>query len=234
MNRRIFFFVLFTALLLILALGCAKKECRRDNDCIARPCLAVSCLENKCVAVPKCAGRYVLEEKGAVKVYAKYLQKLCDETTGRCYWGVNKSIITTYPLVAEKDIPGFRLELGVAYNKPFDLANDALEVSLLLKDYDESYSALPLRIKKMQVLAGDIKYGEVILKKDINNLGGAIKEKIPLAFRPEKKELEAVLRLKIDYEYEKLTSKGNITERGTLQHSFSEKIFFVVTGGIDE
>lgn len=254
--KKIFLFFIILLLPLILA-ACTEKECKKDADCSAQTCFDAKCEGYKCVKTPqlnccgnlvceskakentcscqtdckkpKCEGKYPIEEKGSKKIYGKYLQYLCKDD--KCIIGVEEKSVNKIPLISETKADDMNLELGVTFNKPFDLTNDKIIVTITLKDYISEKVNLPLTIKNIKIMGGDILYGQMPVNKELTQIGAGIKEFIPLSYIPEKKEQETSLTMKVEYEVTKINPKGEEElVRDSFTEKFSQKMFLVVTG----
>lgn len=236
--------------------GCAEKECKQDLDCSSGSCFSAVCEDYKCVKTPKigccgnlmcekdkgenvcscskdctspkCEGKVVVKEKGTKKYYGQYLQYMCKED--KCVMGIDESIVKVIPLLNEKEVNDATLEIGLTFNKPFDLANDKVIISISLKDFEDNKVVLPIIIKSIKIMQGDILYGQMNLDKELSQVGAGIKEMVPLTFVPEEKEKEVTLTLKVDYEMTKLSNEAEQLVRDSFTEQFSQKMFIASTG----
>ncbi|MFH1439975.1 MAG: hypothetical protein ABIG89_05380 [Candidatus Woesearchaeota archaeon] len=246
--------------LLIIA-GCGgEKECRENSDCSAGSCFDVKCEDNKCIKTaqpdccgnlmceseagenscncksdckkPKCEGKFVVKERGSKKYYGEYLEYMCKDD--KCMLTFDEKSVKKIPLLSEKTINNVNLELGVTFNKPFDMTNDKVMIALTLKDYDQNKAKMPFTVKSIKIMDGDLLYGQTNTNKELVQIGAGIKESVPLTLDPESKEEEKSLTLKVDYEMTKINSKGEEELiRDSFVEKFSQKIFLIVTGEAD-
>ncbi|MBS3122851.1 hypothetical protein J4434_08270 [Candidatus Woesearchaeota archaeon] len=257
MKKVFLFFIINIFLVSLILAGCAEKECKQEVDCTSQTCFDTKCEDYKCVKTPelnccgnlvceskadentcscsidckkpKCEGKYPIEEKGSKKIYGKYLQYLCKDD--KCVIGVDEKSVIKIPLISETKVNDMNLELGVTFNKPFDLTNDKIIVTITLKDYVSEKVTLPLTIKDIKIMGGDILYGQMPVNKELTQIGAGIKEFVPLNYIPEKKEQETSLTMKVEYEVTKINSKGEEEIiRDSFTEKFSQKMFLVVTG----
>ena len=180
---------------------------------------------------PACEGKAVIKEKGTKKYYGDYLQNMCVED--KCMRTIDTSMVKKIPLLSEKNVENTDIEIGVNFNKPFDISTDKLMVTISLKDYDEAKAKMPFMIKSIKVMKYDILYGQLNVNKQLVQIGSGIKEFIPLTYEPESLESEEKLVLKIDYEVTKISSKGEEQIRSSFTEPISQKMLLVVTGEAD-
>ena len=249
------FFIFFIILLFCFFLiGCGEKECKKDVDCTAQSCFSVACEDRMCVKTPqpgccgnlmcedeenscscsldckkpKCEGKVITREVGSKKYYADYLKYMCVEDT--CMRTFDKTNINKIPLLSEKTVNNMDIEIGATFNKPFDLTEDKIMVTITLKDFDDSKVKMPFKIKNIKVMSGDILYGQLNVNKELLQVGSGIKEFVQLSYKPEELEIEQKLELKVDYEVTKLSNSGDELLRNDFSETFSQKLFLVNTG----
>ena len=138
MRHRQFIFIAVLALVLILA-GCAKVECRKDEQCVKQHYTA-KCVDNKCAytPIPGECGNGACEGKEnsctcpqdcapCAGKLGKYLVKQCNAQK-ECTADIPASAQKPITLTREITTGGTKIGVTSTFNQPFNLKRDELEL----------------------------------------------------------------------------------------------------------
>lgn len=223
----LFIFILGIALLLS---GCGSSntapKCKVDTDCsVTAKCTTASCLNGYCATKSKsnCCGNKQCEEAaaetkctcdvdcgkctGTIKVKdskgklldSTYLKMLCDDTD-ECVASYDKTQQKPVEVFNEFASTGFKFNVYVKYDQPFDKKTSKFNVEFNLKDLDETRIQAPVSITEIRIMES----GNVIARKStglsFNKIGDKLSQGLDVSYILSQAEETKSLSVNIDYE----------------------------------
>lgn len=155
---KIKFFFLFLFVFVIVLQGCAKVECKSDEDCL-KPHFNSVCIDNKCVHTPipdECGNG--LCEPGENKCNCEVDCGMCAGISGpfklscvngECLENIPESDVEEVVSLSDLSAGGDQFELVTTFNQPFNVYKDLfnVQIKLNMKVYDNNFDRKITNIK---------------------------------------------------------------------------------------
>lgn len=248
--------ILFISLFLISS--CKEEpECTKSSDCItSNPCFLGRCRNGRCVSTPKpnCCGNGQCESqagenkcicpedcgrcegkvkfnvstyRGLQEKEARYARFICEDK--KCVVGVAPDDVTVLRLTDEIDVRGgFKADILVTVNNPFDTGRDKLSVEVALKDLDPDVVG-GVTFTNIRVLSGNELLGRKLgVNKKLEDIGDIFTEEFELVSAQSLVEEEKSIDVELDYEYVVLERGEEVVKRSSRKIRLSKKIMLVV------
>lgn len=237
--------ITITVCILLLLSACSESECETDADCYAQgKCTEAYCSdktcntrilsgccgndrcdgrENRCTCETDCGNcSYVVDIKGEP---ASYLKMSCN-TDDMCVPGYGMKKQTEF--FNEFAVSGFKFNIYVTYDQPFDVTLSDFEVQFNLKDMDFDTIKLPININDVRIMESNTIIGKKARKSGLSftKIGSTIAEPIVITYTLTEPEEEKRITVNIDYEY----TKDNEIIRDTYSFDIDNPITFVDLG----
>ena len=227
------------AIAVLVAIACAKSECKVSADCPQKACSAPRCDSSKCVSnpIPNCCGNGVPESlengkagnkctcpqdygkcegKGKVQVGskaedAKYAHYYCSSQS-ECIMGVESKDASAQNFLDSISGEYFKASAVLRFNKPFDMSKDAFEIKITLDDANKNM-VLPVKFNNLRILLStESSRGELLVAdKNFENEVYAVGNTTTIN-----------VPLNLDYKPQQVEELG--TMRYTLDYSYNKKI----------